>query len=133
MCKRQHASLCTQQMVPLLEEQMSPDKPPFSFVGKDYFGPLIVKAGRTHLKRYGCLFTCLTTRAVHVEVSHSLTADSFIPAFQCFSGRRGAPEKVSSDNGTNLVKGDRELRKSIQEWNKSTIEKHTTQKEIEWR
>ena len=54
MCKRQHAPLCTQQMAPLLEEQMSPDKPPVSFVGIYYFGPLIVKAGRTHLKRYGC-------------------------------------------------------------------------------
>ena len=52
---------------------MSPDKPPFSFVGIDYFGPLKVKAGRTHLNRYGCLFTCLTTRAVHLEVAHSLT------------------------------------------------------------
>lgn len=94
MCKRQHASLCTQQMAPLLEEQMSPDKPPFSLVGIDYFGPLIVKAGRTHLKRYWCLFTCLTTRVVHLEVAHSLTADSFIAAFQRFSCRRGAPEKV---------------------------------------
>lgn len=112
MCKRQHASLCTQQMAPLLEKQMSPNKPPFSFVGIEYFGPLI---GRTHLKIYGCLFMCLTTRAIHLEVSLSSTADSFIPAFQRFSGRRGAPEKVFSDNGTNLVKGDRELRKSIQE------------------
>ena len=71
---------------------MSPDKPPFSFVGIDNFGPIIVKAGRTHLKRYGCLFTCLTTRAVHLEIAHSLTADSFIAAFKRFSCRRGAPE-----------------------------------------
>lgn len=132
MCKRQHAPLCTQQMAPLLEEQMTPDKAPFSFVGIDYFGPLIVKAGRKHLKRYGCLFTCLTTRAVHLEVAQSLTANSFIAAFQRFSSRRGVPEKIYSDNGTNLVKGDSELRKSIQEWNKSNIEKHMTHHEIEW-
>ena len=66
----------------LLKEQMTPDKAPFSFGGIDYFGPLIVKAGRTHLKRYGCLFMCLTSRAVHLEVAQSLTADSFIAAFQ---------------------------------------------------
>ncbi|MCG8069350.1 MAG: hypothetical protein JAY84_15975 [Candidatus Thiodiazotropha taylori] len=132
MCKRQHAPLCTQQMAPLLEEQISPDKPPFSFVGIDYFGPLIVKSGRSHLKRYGCLFTCLTTRAVHLEVAHSLTADSFVAAFQRFSCRRGVPVKVFSDNGTNLVKGDKELRKSIQQWNKSVIEQHMMQQEIEW-
>ena len=87
MCKIQHAPLCTQQMAPLLEEQMSPDKPPFSFVGIDYFDLLIMKAGRTHLKRYRCLFTCLTTRAVHLEVAHSLTADTFITGFQRFSAR----------------------------------------------
>ena len=115
MCKRQRAPLCTQQMAPLLKEQMTPNKAPFSFGGIDYFGPLIVKAGRTHLKRYGCLFTCLTSRAVHLEVAQSLTADSFIAAFQRFSSRRGVPEKVYSENGTNLVKGDKKLRKSIQE------------------
>ena len=91
-----------------------------------------MKAGRSHLKRYVCLFTCLTTRAVHIEVANSLTADSFIAAFQRFSGRRGVPEKVYSDNGTNLVKGDKELRKSIQQWNKSMVEQHMIQQEIEW-
>ena len=94
-CKSQHAPPCTQQMAPLLEEQMTPDKPSFSFVGIDHFGPLIVKAGRTHLKRCGCLFTCLTIRAVHLEVAHSLTADSFIAAFKLFTSRRRLPEKVS--------------------------------------
>ena len=124
MCKRQRAPLCTQQMAPLLKEQMTPDETLFSFVGIDYFGPLIVKAGRTHLKRYECLFTCLTTRAVHLEVAQNLTADSFIATPQRFSSRRGVPEKVYSNNGTNPVKGDKELRKSIQEWHKSNIEKH---------
>ena len=61
MCKRQPAPLCKQQTAPLLKEQMTSDKAPFSFVGIDYFGPLIVKARRTHWKSYGCLFTCLTT------------------------------------------------------------------------
>ena len=132
ICKRQHAPLCTQQMAPLLDEQITPDKPPFTFVGIDYFGPLNVKAGRKHLKRYGCLFTCLTSRAVHLEVAHSLTADSFIAAFQRFTSRRGIPEKVYSDNGTNLVKGDKELRKHIQEWNNSKIGNHMKQHEIHW-
>ena len=130
MCKIQHAPLCTQQMAPLLEEQMSPDKPPFSFVRIDYFSLLIVKAGRTHLKRYRCVFTCLTTRAVHLEVAQSLTADSFITGFQCFSARRGVPERVYSDNGTNLVKGDKDLRKSIQQWNTSVKEPFKTLKMI---
>lgn len=111
---------------------MTPDKPPFVFVGIDYFGPLMVKTGHTHEKRYGCLFTCLTTRAVHIEVAQSLSTDSFIAAFQRFTSRRGVQEKVYRDNGTNLVSGESELRKSIQRWNQSKIGQHMTQHEIEW-
>ena len=132
LCRRQSGQPCKQQMAPLLQEQTTPNKPPFSFVGVDFFGPLIVKVGRSHVKRYGCLFTCLTTRAVHIEIAHSLDTDSFIAAFQRFTSRRGHPEKVFSDNGTNLVAGDRALRESMQQWNQSKIEKHMKWREIEW-
>ena len=56
-CKRRIGPLCSQQMAPLLKEQTTPDKPPFTYVGIDYFGPLIVRSGRCNLKRYGCLFS----------------------------------------------------------------------------
>ncbi|CAC5402360.1 unnamed protein product [Mytilus coruscus] len=107
-CKREHGPFCKQQTAPLLEEQMTADKPPFTF------GPLNVKLGRSVVKRYGCLFTCLTTRAVHIEIAHSLNTDSFISAFQRFTSRRGIPEKVFSDNGTNFVGGEIELRKTME-------------------
>jgi hypothetical protein len=84
-------------MASLLEQQISPDKLPFSFVGIDYFGPLNVKQGRNIVKRFGCL----TSTAVHVEVANSLTTDSFLSAFQQFTNSRGKPENVYSDNGTN--------------------------------
>lgn len=131
-CQKHNSPLLSQQMAPLLEQQTTPDKPPFSFVGIDYFGPLNVKQGRTVAKRYGVVFTCLTTRAVHFEVAQSLTTDSFLSAFQRFINRRGKPEKVHSDNGTNLVGGDREMRRSIQEWNQINIGRYMTQREIEW-
>ncbi|XP_053389144.1 uncharacterized protein LOC128552150 [Mercenaria mercenaria] len=110
ICRRQHSPLLTQQIAPLVSEQTTPDKPPFTYIGVDNFGPLLVKSGRSHSKRYGCLFTCLATRAVHIEIAYSLTTDSFIAAFQRFTSRRGTPEKVFSDNGSNLVSIDRELK-----------------------
>lgn len=54
----------------------------FSYYVVDYFGPFYVKEGRRQVKRYGVLFTCLSSRAVHLEVANSLTANSFINAYR---------------------------------------------------
>ncbi|CAG2227654.1 unnamed protein product [Mytilus edulis] len=131
-CKRQHGPFCKQQMAPLLEEQMTADKPPFTFVGVDYFGPLNVKLGRSVVKRYGCLFTCLTTRAVHIEIAHSLNTDSFISAFQRFTSRRGIPERstVIMEQISLAVKSN--FKKNIEQWNKATISNYMLHKDIIW-
>ena len=42
-------------------------------------------------------------RAVHIEVAHTLEADSFICAYQRFVSRRGKPKEIFSDNGTNFT------------------------------
>lgn len=93
-----------------MAERLISDQPPFTFVGVDYFGPVLVKQKRSHEKRYGCIFTCLTTRAIHIEIAHSLDIDSFISAMRRFTARPGRPQLVCSDNGTNFHTGERELR-----------------------
>jgi hypothetical protein len=55
----------------------------------DYFGPWLVKEGRREVKRYGVLFTCMASRAVHLEIAHSMDTSSFINAYRRFVGRRG--------------------------------------------
>lgn len=82
---------------------------PFVKCGVDYFGPLHVKRGRSTEKVWGVIFTCFATRAVHLELADSLAADCFINVFRRFIGRRGEVAEIWSDNGTNLVGGEREL------------------------
>ena len=108
-------------MADLPEDRLTPEKPPFSFVGIDYFGPLEVKQGRSRVKRYGCLFTCLTTRAIHIEIAHSLGTDSMVNALRRFISIRGCPERIRSDQGTNLIRSDKELKEAIEGWNQQKV------------
>jgi transposase InsO family protein len=77
--------------------------PPFSYTGVDYFGPMMVVIDRRREKRWGVLFVCLTTRAVHIEVAHSLSANSCCMAMDNFVSRRRLPVEIRSGNGTNFV------------------------------
>ena len=92
---------------------VTPGKPPFCYVGVDCFGPFMVKSSRSIVKRYGVLFTCLSNRAVHIEVVHTLDTDAFINSLRRFIARRGKPVQIRSDNGGNFVKGDKELREAF--------------------
>lgn len=84
---------------------------PFAAVGLDYFGPLYVKTrsntrskkNAALSKRFGCIFTCLRYRAVHIEVAEDLSTDSFINAVLRFVGRQVLPMVIYSDNGTNFT------------------------------
>ena len=132
-CKRLHGRMETQKMADLPPDRLTPYKPPFSFVGVDCFGPFLVKRGRGQEKRYGCIFTCLTTRAIHIEKLVSLETDSFINALVRFCARRGVPVKIRSDRGTNFLGAQRELSDAISRWTESNqAKKHLLLNHIEW-
>ena len=78
--------------------------------------------GRSREKRYGVILSCLVSRAVHIEISHSLNTDCFINALRRFLARRGNVMLIRSDNGTNLMAGNKALRESIGDWNLSKID-----------
>ena len=72
LCKKLGAVRGEQLMGDLRKEILMSEEPPLTHVGVDYFGPLYVRQSRSNVKRYGCLFTCLAVRVVHIEVVHSL-------------------------------------------------------------
>ena len=131
-CKRLRARPLTQVMADLPAARLEPHAPPFTNVGIDFFGPFYVTVKRSQVKRYGCLFNCLTSRAVHLEMTYSLDTQSFLCAFSRFVARRGKPRTVFSDNGTNLTRGCKELKEEISSFNKKKINATMLQDNITW-
>ncbi|XP_055605051.1 uncharacterized protein LOC129753277 [Uranotaenia lowii] len=101
------------KMGPLPRVRLTPLVRPFTFTGIDYFGPYQIKIGRKAVKRWVVLFTCLTLRAIHLEVVASMSSDSCKKAIRRFVARRGAPEEVYTDNGTNFLGVSRELQMEL--------------------
>ena len=130
-CKWLRGRCCEQMMANLPATRITAE-PPFTYCGADYFGPLLVKEGRKTLKRYGVLFTCLSLRAVHIEVASSLEADSLIQALRRFIARRGAVREIRSDNGTNFVGADNEFQKLVNNINDAKIAEFLTAHNCDW-
>ena len=77
---------------------------PFVNIGIDFAGPFLVKAnitsrGKANVKAYICLFTCATSRAIHLEITLDLTTSTFLDAFKRFVATRGTPSLIYTDNG----------------------------------
>ena len=102
VCRKHNAKPDPPLMASLPQSRLQAFTPPFYNTGVDYFGTLLVKERRSTAKRYSCLFTCLVTRTVHLEVAHSLETDSFIIALRRMMARRGKPRNIYSDNKTNF-------------------------------
>nr|XP_033320862.1 uncharacterized protein LOC117217401 [Megalopta genalis] len=87
---------------------------PFYNCGVDYCGPFYIKERRfrngTKLKIYVAVFICLATKAVHLEVASDMTTEAFIAALKRLIARRGICRNIYSDNGSNFVGANNELR-----------------------
>ncbi len=133
VCRRQNARVIEQKMADLPSCRVKSEVPPFTFTGMDYFGPFEVKQGRSIKKRYGVVFTCMASRAIHIEIASSLDTSSCINALRRFISRRGPVQEITSDNGTNLVGANHELQQAIQELNKEDIHRFAAKQDIKWK
>ena len=118
ICKKVQGQFLEQQMAPLPSCRVESDHPPFYTTGVDCFGPFYVKRGRTQVKRYGVIFTCLSVRAVHLEVAADMSTDSFINALRRFLARRGQVKKIKCDKGTNFVGTSNVMKDHIDDFEK---------------
>ena len=134
-CKRMAPRPQPQLMGNLPSERVNPGGPCFTHVGLDMFGPIHV---RNHpdsplVKRYVCLYTCLKTRAVHLELLHDADTDSFVQALFRFIARRGLPQLIRSDNGSNFVGGNKKFQQMVSRWNHTRIRSQLAAMNVEWK
>ena len=115
-----------------LPQERYTEAAPFTYCGVDMFGPLIIKERRSELKCYGALFTCFSSCVVHIEVTNSLNADSFILAHRRFIARTGTVHSVWSDNGANFVAARNELQQAFQEMKHDNIKSFLQENEMNW-
>ena len=129
-CRERNEAPMQQLMADLPKERLIPYESPFTYVGVDFFGPLYVKRGPGSEKVYGCLFTCFTSRIIHIEDVSSLETDAFIQALRRFISNRGCLKEIWSDNGTNFVGADKEIQQSIRGWDQDVLNKRLIKDEI---
>ena len=97
-CRKLRGTVQEQKMSDLPGDRLKL-APPFTICAVDYCGPWYIKEGCKEVKKYVALFTCMASRAVHLEVSNTLETDSFVNALRCFICRRGPVRQLRSDQG----------------------------------
>lgn len=114
--------------------------PAFQKVGVDFAGPILVKqTGRkaTPMKGYICVFVCLVTKGIHLEAVENLSTEAFLAALVRFVSRRGLPEDMFSDNGTNFVGAKHELHELYELFKQQKTEREIFEfcypRQINWR
>lgn len=105
---------------------------PFQTVGVDYSGAITITNSDDNVpkKFYVCLFTCATTRAVHLELARDMSATTFLQLFRRFVARRSTPRIMISDNGTNFTATSKFLREL---YNNPEVKSHLHNFHVEWK
>ncbi|XP_055958550.1 uncharacterized protein LOC130013685 [Patella vulgata] len=123
ICRKLLGRSQEQKMSDLPEDRLE-TAPPFSYCGMDCFGPWYVKEGRKEIKRYGLLFVCMASRAIHIETLNDLSTDAFINGLRRFQCIRGPIRQLRCDNGTNFIGAKRELHQAFHEMDSGRIQKY---------
>ena len=139
-CQLRHHKLTRPEMAPIHPSRLDvAELRAFNTIGVDMAGPLQVKTEKgtrkhpnTELKRYFIIFSCCTTRAIHLELVDSADAESFLMSLERFVSHYGVPEKILSDSGGNFIRADKELKQIAAEWSRVKVQASNKYPKIRW-
>ena len=134
-CQKRKAKAAKQVMVPPLQIRLRSSLRAFAQTAVDFGGPFVTVQGRRtrRQKCYLCLFPCLASRAVHLEMAYAIDTDSFLNAFYRMVNRRGLPKEMLSDNGGNFVGANKELCDLVKELDQEKITTSTANQRVNWK
>lgn len=135
-CRKLRGSMLVQQMADLPPDRTETG-PPFTNVGFDVFGPWTVltrrtRGGAANPKRWGLVLTCLTSRAIHIEVLETMDASSFLCALRRFFAIRGPASLLRCDRGSNFVGAKSEIDGALAEMDKESVANYLSRQNCEW-
>lgn len=141
-CVRQAQNTASQIMAELPEARVKP-APPFQHVGVDMAGPYLMRVSEKmntntrarslpDMKGWIAVFVCLVTRAVHLEAVEGMSSEDFLVAYTKFTSRRGDPEKIYSDHGTNFIGANNELNDALISWQDKKVQQYVHLRGSEW-
>ena len=133
VCRRQEGGRYKMSVMPPLPKTRVTEATPFSRTGLDYLGPLYIKSRDDSKKVWICLFTCLVTRAIHLELLQDMSTEEFLLGFRRFTAQRGCPSEIISDNSLTFKTANKALDLI---WNNVTkceeVQTHVANKGIAW-
>jgi hypothetical protein len=119
LCRKLQGQPFQPEVLPDLPADSVSEDPPFHHTGLDFAGPLFVRRSKESeeenemVKAYVCLFTCQSTRAIHLELLLRLDVLSFLQAFRRFASRRELPSTLLSDNAKNFRSSSKDVAKIV--------------------
>ena len=134
-CRKLGAKLQQQSMGPLPSFRLRP-APAWSYTSLDLFGPFEIKGEvnkRTRSKGYGIIFTCMLSRAVHLDIATDYGTDAFLQVLRRFIAMRGSPNLIWSDQGSQLTAADKEMKDAVAKLNENEIQEFGSIHEIDWK
>ncbi|GFU13971.1 integrase catalytic domain-containing protein, partial [Nephila pilipes] len=124
---------CGMQIEAALPSERVVPSAPFTITGIDFDGPVNIRCLKPRDTAYIALFTCATTRALHIELVSDLTTDKFLLALQRLVGRRGLPNTIYTDNATTFHAANKELILLWQTLSSAKTQQYYAQNGITWR
>ena len=112
---------------------LAPFMPPCYYTACDYFDPYKAKIGRNKTaNHYGVIFSCLNTRAVHLELTVDYSTVEFMQTLRRFFAIRSQPAMMLSNNGSQLVSTECELREMVKGWDLKQLKELSAEKGLKW-